>query len=207
MAFEIGSEAPGFDSVNDFGEPINLEQFKGNWVVLYFYPKDNTSGCTKEACSFRDNYERITSIGAVVLGVSPDGAKSHEKFKTKFELNCTMIAYTEKKICDLFNVIGEKSMYGKKYMGVIRSTFIIDPEGIIRFIFSNVKVDGHIDDVINKIIEAMVFGINSKEVADALSFFDQYINEHFSYEEDYMQRHSYADLDKHKIRHQDFRNK
>ena len=153
MALDIGLVAPGFDSQNDLGEPVNLEQFKGNWIVLYFYPKDNTSGCTKEACGFRDNYARITSIGAVVLGVSPDGVKSHEKFKTKFDLNFALIADPEKKICDLYNVMGEKSMYGKKYMGVIRSTYIIDPEGIIRFVFSNVKVDGHIDDVINKIIE------------------------------------------------------
>ena len=146
---ETGKDAPDFVAENDNGVKIKLSDFKGKWVVLYFYPKDNTSGCTKEACDFRDNMERITSADAVVLGVSPDSVKSHGGFKSKYSLNFSLIADPEKEICNLYGVMGEKSLYGKKYMGVIRSTFIIDPKGKIKHVFSPVKVDGHVDEVIN----------------------------------------------------------
>ncbi|MBX3043394.1 MAG: thioredoxin-dependent thiol peroxidase [Candidatus Kapabacteria bacterium] len=153
MALEIGVIAPEFTAETDGGRKISLSDFKGKWVVLYFYPKDNTSGCTKQACSFRDNMERITSLDAVVLGVSPDKVKSHDNFKEKFNLNFVLIADPEKDICNSYDIMGEKSMYGKKYLGVVRSTYIISPEGIIAEVFSNVKVDGHVDAVIAKLQE------------------------------------------------------
>lgn len=150
---EVGNKAPEFKSVIDGNEDFELNKFFGNWIVLYFYPKDDTSGCTKEACGFRDNMERITSYGATVLGVSPDSVKSHDKFKEKYNLNFSLIADPEKEICNLYGVIGEKKMYGKTYLGVIRSTFLINPDGNIAYIWKNVKVDGHVDEVIKKIEE------------------------------------------------------
>jgi len=153
MSIEIGNKAPAFTAETDGDGKLSLTDFKGKWIVLYFYPKDNTSGCTKEACEFRDNMERITSSGAVVLGVSPDNVKSHNNFKEKFDLNFNLLADPEKEICNLYGVIGEKSLYGKKYLGVIRSTFIIDEKGIIAFKWTNVKVEGHVDEVINKLSE------------------------------------------------------
>ena len=153
MALEIGAKAPEFIADIDGNNKINTAELLGKWLVLYFYPKDNTSGCTKEACEFRDNMERITSTGAIVLGISPDSVKSHDNFKSKFELNFNLVADPDKSICNLFEVIGEKSMFGKKYLGVIRSTFIISPEGIISYIWKNVKIDGHVDTVITKLIE------------------------------------------------------
>jgi peroxiredoxin Q/BCP len=153
MAIEIGTKAPEFTAVIDGNTTISTTDLYGKWLVLYFYPKDNTSGCTKEACNFRDNMERITSSGAIVLGISPDNVKSHDNFKAKFELNYNLIADPDKSICNLFEVIGEKSMYGKKYLGVIRSTFIISPEGIVKYLWKNVKVDGHVDVVITKLNE------------------------------------------------------
>jgi peroxiredoxin Q/BCP len=149
MAIEINQKAPNFNALDDFGNHFDLSEYQGKWIVLYFYPKDNTSGCTKEACSFKDNMEQITQYGAEVIGVSPDSVKSHANFKNKYELNFRLIADTDKEICKLYDVLGEKSMYGKKYIGVVRTTFIIDPEGIIRWVKSNVKVDGHIEEVIN----------------------------------------------------------
>ena len=153
MALEIGVNAPDFSAETDGGLNVKLSDYSDKWVVLYFYPKDDTSGCTKEACSFRDNMERVTALGAVVLGVSPDKVNSHNKFKEKYNLNFLLIADPEKDICNSYDVMGEKSMYGKKYMGVIRTTYIIAPNGNIAYVFSNVKVDGHVDAVIEKIQE------------------------------------------------------
>lgn len=153
MALEINQKAPSFESLDDAGNKFNFTELQGKWVVLYFYPKDNTSGCTKEACSFKDNMERITQFGAEVIGVSPDSVKSHTNFKNKYELNFKLIADPEKEICNLYDILGEKSMYGKKYIGVVRTTYIIDPNGIIRWVKSNVKVDGHTDEVINALKE------------------------------------------------------
>lgn len=153
MALEIGVKAPEFSSEIDGGGNVSLTDFAGKWVILYFYPKDDTSGCTKEACSFRDNMERITTLDAVVLGVSPDKVNSHNKFKEKYNLNFSLIADPEKNICNSYDIMGEKSMYGKKYLGVVRTTYIIAPDGNIAYVFSNVKVDGHVDAVINKLLE------------------------------------------------------
>lgn len=143
-----GTKAPAFSAPNQQGEKISLSDFKGKTVVLYFYPKDNTSGCTREACDFRDNMERITTHGAVVIGVSPDSPKSHTKFIADHELNFNLLADEDKTICEAYGVWVEKSMYGRKYMGVERSTFIINGKGVIAKSYHNVKVPGHVDSVI-----------------------------------------------------------
>lgn len=144
----IGQHAPDFTSLSDTGEELTLSHYRGKKVVLYFYPKDDTSGCTAEACDFRDNFSRVTQSGAVVLGVSPDSVKSHEKFKNKYELNFPLISDESKEICSAYGVWVEKSMYGRKYMGVERTTFVINEEGIILKIFPKVKVKGHVDEVL-----------------------------------------------------------
>ena len=125
-----------------------LKDLKGKNVVLYFYPKDDTPGCTVEACSFRDSYKEIEKLGAVVLGISPDSVKSHEKFINKFSLPFPLLADEEKQMCKDYGVWVEKSMYGKKYMGVARTTFIIDKAGKIAKIFEKVKPEGHNQEVI-----------------------------------------------------------
>jgi len=149
----IGDKVPNFVGKDENSNTINFSDYNGKWIVLYFYPKDDTSGCTKEACNFRDNMEIIATKDVVVIGVSPDNEKSHKKFKEKYDLNFTLIADPEKEICNLFGVMGEKSMYGKKFIGVIRSTFLINDNGEIVYKWSNVKVDGHVDEVIKKIEE------------------------------------------------------
>lgn len=128
----------------------SLSDFKGEKFVLYFYPKDNTSGCTQEACDFRDNMNRITSH-AKVIGVSPDIIKSHKKFQENHGLNFILLSDTEHKLSEFFGAWGEKSMYGKKYMGIIRSTYIIDADGEIVKSWTKVKVKGHVDEVLKEI--------------------------------------------------------
>ncbi|HRW05067.1 MAG TPA: thioredoxin-dependent thiol peroxidase [Caldilineaceae bacterium] len=125
----IGDEAPTFTATTDSGETVSLTDFRGKRVILYFYPKDDTSGCTTQACGFRDRYPEIMEKNAVVLGVSPDGVASHQKFKSKYELPFTLLVDSEHAIAEAYGAWGEKSMYGKKYMGVIRSHFVIDEEG------------------------------------------------------------------------------
>jgi thioredoxin-dependent peroxiredoxin len=145
---KVGQKAPDFTVLNDQGEKVKLADLKGKKVVLYFYPKDDTPGCTKEACAFRDGIAQIKKKGAVVLGVSADSVASHEKFKKKFELNFPLLADTDKKMVEDYGVWKEKSMYGKKYMGIERTTFIIDEQGKISHIFPKVKVDEHYEEVI-----------------------------------------------------------
>jgi peroxiredoxin Q/BCP len=128
---KIGDMAPDFEAVTDTGERIRLSGFRGRRVVLYFYPKDDTPGCTTQACGFRDNYEVIEEQDALVLGVSPDGQDSHQKFKAKFDLPFTLLVDEDHSIAEQYGVWGEKSMYGKTYMGVIRSHFVIDETGRI----------------------------------------------------------------------------
>ncbi len=138
IKLKVGDKAPTF-SVNDQdGNTINLEDYKGKKVLLYFYPKDNTPGCTAEACSFRDNYTDLQSKGIVVLGVSIDDEKSHKKFSDKYILPFTLLADTEKKIVTAYGVWGEKSMYGKTYMGITRKSFLINENGYIEFIIDKV---------------------------------------------------------------------
>ena len=128
---KVGDAAPDFELPSDAGTPVKLSDFRGRRVVLYFYPKDDTPGCTTQSCGFRDAYPRIEEKNAVVLGVSPDGVKSHQKFKTKFDLPFILLADEEHKVAEAYGVWGEKSMYGKTYMGIIRSHFVIDEEGKI----------------------------------------------------------------------------
>jgi peroxiredoxin Q/BCP len=130
--------APDFTATTDAGTTVKLSDFRGKRVVLYFYPKDDTPGCTTQACGFRDNYLAIEEKNAIVLGVSPDGAKSHQKFKTKFNLPFTLIADEDHSIAEAYGVWGEKSMYGKKYMGIERSHFVIDEHG--KVVDAQVKV-------------------------------------------------------------------
>ena len=153
MALEKGVKAPDFSAEIEGGDKITLNEHLGKWIVLYFYPKDNTPGCTKEACAFRDNMERIVGQGAMVLGVSPDNPASHDKFKDQHDLNFSLISDPDKAICEKYDIIGEKKMFGKSYKGVIRTTYIIDPEGMIAHKWSNVKVNGHVEQVIKKLKE------------------------------------------------------
>lgn len=137
-ALNIGDQAPAFSAKDQNGNTVSLSDFSGKKVILYFYPKDNTPGCTAEACDFRDNYQSLKSEGYEVIGVSVDDEKSHQKFANKFELPFTLLADTEQQIVQAYGVWGEKSMYGKKYMGVNRSTFLIDEKGKIAQIITKV---------------------------------------------------------------------
>jgi len=135
--------APDFTLPADNGEPVTLSSFRGRPVVLYFYPKDDTPSCTAEACEFRDAFPTFGALDAVVLGISPDSVKSHAKFTAKFDLPFPLLADTEKTVCQAYGVWKEKSMYGRKYMGVERTTFIIDSAGEIATVFEKVKSAGH----------------------------------------------------------------
>jgi peroxiredoxin Q/BCP len=126
---QVGDMAPDFELTSDTGEKVRLSDFRGKKVVLYFYPKDMTSGCTTQACSFRDEYPTIQAKNAVVLGVSPDSAASHQKFKSKHNLPFTLLVDEDHAVAEVYGVWGEKSMYGRKYMGIIRSHFVIDEKG------------------------------------------------------------------------------
>jgi peroxiredoxin Q/BCP len=150
---KVGQKAPDFTVLNDDGEKVKLSSLKGKKVVLYFYPKDDTPGCTKEACAFRDGVDEIKKQGAVVIGVSNDSVESHQRFKRKFDLNFPLLADTDKKMVEAYGTWKEKSMYGKKYMGIERTTFVIDENGKISHIFPKVKVDEHYDEVLKALAE------------------------------------------------------
>lgn len=147
MPISAGQPAPDFTLPTDAGTSLTLSSLRGQWVVLYAYPKDDTSGCTTQACEFRDLFPRFGGAKAVILGISPDSVKSHQKFKTKYELPFTLLADEEKVVLRAYDVWKEKSMYGKKYMGVERTTFVIDPEGRIHTVFEKVKPAGHAEAV------------------------------------------------------------
>ena len=153
-ALKVGQKAPDFTVSNDAGEKVKLSEYKGKKVVLYFYPKDDTPGCTVEACAFRDGIDEIKRRGAVVIGVSTDSVESHKKFKKKFDLNFPLLADTDKKIAEAYGTWKEKSMYGKKYMGIERTTFIIDEQGKVSHIFPKVKVQEHYDEVLDALDES-----------------------------------------------------
>lgn len=148
MEIKEGSLAPEFSLMGSDGKEHKLSDYIGKKVVLYFYPKDNTAGCSKEACSFRDNINIVTDLNAVVLGISKDSLKSHDKFIEKFNLPFVLLSDEDEKVCSLYDVIKEKNMYGRKYMGIERSTFIIDETGILKKVFRKVKINGHIEKVI-----------------------------------------------------------
>lgn len=145
---ETGQTAPDFTLKDYKGNDVSLSQFKGKKVVLYFYPKDNTPGCTKEACSLRDSHDKLSDLNAVVLGISPDEGEKHSKFIEKFNLPFTLLSDPEHTVLALYEAWGEKNMYGKKSMGVLRKTYIIDEQGIIKKIFKKVNVASHGDDVL-----------------------------------------------------------
>ncbi len=140
---QVGDAAPAFTALDDAGRKHSLSDYKGRTVVLYFYPKDSTPGCTTEACDFRDLHGRFAKKGAVVLGVSPDSAKSHQNFKTKHELPFPLLVDEDKTLANAYGVWKEKSMYGRKFMGIERSTFVIGPDGRLKQVVRKVSVSGH----------------------------------------------------------------
>jgi peroxiredoxin Q/BCP len=145
---QVGVKAPDFSATDQNGEKVTLKGFSGKKVVLYFYPKDDTPGCTKEACAFRDHFAEFKKLGVVVLGVSVDTEKSHKSFAEKFKLRFTLLADTDKKIVNAYGVWGEKSMYGRKYMGTNRVTYLIDEAGRIAAVFPKVKPEEHAQEIL-----------------------------------------------------------
>ena len=145
---DIGEQAPDFTLLTDGDGSLTLSELKGAPVVLYFYPKDDTSGCTKQACGFKDAMAAFDKIGVKVIGMSPDSVKRHDKFKAKYDLNFPLVSDEEKETLDRYGVWVEKSMYGRKYMGVERSTFLLDGDGVVRALWRKVKVPGHVDAVL-----------------------------------------------------------
>ncbi len=150
---QIGQKAPAIKLPDQADKQHQLKDYKGKWIVLYFYPKDDTSGCTKQACGFRDHLSQLGKQDAVVLGVSPDSSASHEKFAAKFGLPFTLLADTEKAVCTAYGVWQQKSMYGRKYMGVVRTTFLVDPSGKIAHRWDKVKPADHAQEVLAKLNE------------------------------------------------------
>lgn len=153
MTLEIGEKAPNFELESSSGETISLADLKGQNVVLYFYPKDNTPGCTIEAQDFSNNIKEFEKLDAVILGVSKDSIKSHCNFVNKYSLNFELLSDKDSEACEAYQVIKEKSMFGKKYMGIDRSTFLIDKIGKISKIWRSVKVKGHVDEVLEALKE------------------------------------------------------
>src|SRR5450755_861788 len=147
-SMEVNDKSPDFSTTDENGKEVALKDFRGKTVVLYFYPKADTPGCTKEACGFRDSYAAIKKTGVILLGISKDTAASQKKFQEKFSLPFPLLADPDKKIANLFGVVKEKNMYGKKVQGIARTTFVIGPDGKIKHIFNNVKAEGHADEVL-----------------------------------------------------------
>lgn len=153
MELKVGDKAPSFKLKNQDGKIISLSDLKGKPIVLYFYPKDDTSGCTKEACNFRDEFPKFGKMKAEIIGVSADTVESHKKFAQKYKLPFNLLSDEKKEIVAKYGVWQEKSMYGRKYMGIVRTTFIIDPYGKISKIFYKVKVDNHNQEVMEALKE------------------------------------------------------
>ncbi len=148
MSVDVGDKAPSFTLPADGGGKVSLKDLKGKTVVLYFYPKDDTSGCTAEACAFRDALPDFSKVKAEIIGISRDPVKKHDKFKEKYELNFPLAADEDGAVCEAYGTWVEKSMYGRKYMGIERATFLIDGKGVIRNVWRKVKVPGHADEVL-----------------------------------------------------------
>lgn len=153
MSLEVGDKAPSFKLKNQDGKTISLADLKGKPIVLYFYPKDDTPGCTKEACNFRDEFPKFGKLKAEIIGISVDSVESHKKFAEKYKLPFNLLADEKKEVVEKYGVWKEKNMYGKKYMGIERTTFIIDGNGKIAKIFPKVKVDDHNKEVIDALKE------------------------------------------------------
>ncbi len=145
---EVNQKAPAFEAKNQDGKSVNMAQFNGKKLVLYFYPKDDTPGCTKEACNLRDNYEVLKNKGYEILGVSPDDESKHQKFISKYDLPFDLLADPDHKVSEAYGVWVEKNMYGKTYMGIKRTTFVIDERGMIEEIIKNVKTDNHANQIL-----------------------------------------------------------
>ncbi|NEW82274.1 MAG: thioredoxin-dependent thiol peroxidase [Mariniphaga sp.] len=160
-----GIAAPDFSGINQKGETISLSGFKGKKLILYFYPKDNTPGCTAESCNLNDNYEFWISKGYEVVGISPDSVASHQKFVEKFGLKFNLIADTSKEILEAYGVWGEKVNYGKTYMGVIRTTFVIDEKGTIEKIFKKVDTKEHTDQIVKDLLIKYIFNHGKRRFA------------------------------------------
>lgn len=150
---KTGSKAPNFSCINQDGKKLKLTDFKGKKLVLYFYPKDNTPGCTVQACAFNEGKRKVSAKGAVVVGVSPDSPKSHLNFIDKFSLSFDLISDENKELCKDYGVWVKKSMYGREYMGVARTTFIINEKGVISHVFEKVKPKEHLDEVLEALAE------------------------------------------------------
>jgi len=148
MSINVNDKAPEFTLQDENGKEISLKSLRGKVVVLYFYPRADTPGCTVEACEFRDTYKQMQKTGAVLLGISPDTPQAQKKFQDKFKLPFTLLADADKKVAVAFDVLKEKNMYGKKVMGIVRTTFIIGPDGKIQHIFPKVKPEGHAEEVL-----------------------------------------------------------
>jgi peroxiredoxin Q/BCP len=146
---KVNDKAPEFTLPDQNGEEISLKQYRGKYVVLYFYPRADTPGCTIEACEFRDSYKKMQKSGAILLGISPDTSKAQNKFAEKFDLPFTLLADADKKVANAYQTVKEKNMYGKKVMGIVRTTFLIGKDGRIEKIFSNVKPAGHAAEVLS----------------------------------------------------------
>ncbi len=153
MTVEVGAAAPDFTLPTDGGGEVTLSALKGKPVVIYFYPKDDTSGCTKEACGFRDALPDFSAVDAEIIGISKDSVASHDKFKKKHELTFTLASDEGQDVCERYGVWTEKSMYGKKYMGIERSTFLVDRDGNVAQAWPKVKVPGHVDAVLKAVKE------------------------------------------------------
>jgi thioredoxin-dependent peroxiredoxin len=157
----VGQHAPDFSIPDQHESPVSLGDFSGQWVVLYFYPKDDTPGCTTEAKDFSELNQDFSALGAKILGVSPDSAKSHSKFIDKHKLTITLLSDPEHELAETYGIWQLKKFMGKEYMGVVRSTFLIDPEGNIAYTWTNVKVKGHTQQVLNKLQELAAISSSS----------------------------------------------
>lgn len=153
MSIQIGSPAPKFSLPDETGAIRSLSDFAGQTIILYFYPKDDTPGCTTEACNFRDDYSAFEQAGVTILGISPDSPKSHAKFKEKFNLPFSLLADEQHEVCELFGVWGPKKFMGREYMGVARTTFVIGADGMVKKIFENVKPADHSAEVLAAVRE------------------------------------------------------
>ena len=145
---KIGQTAPAFSLPDESGEMVSLKSFKGKKIILYFYPKDHTPGCTQESCDFRDNFSKGKGSKLVVFGISRDSVASHQKFKTKLDLPYSLLSDEAGKVCEAFGVWKEKTLYGRKYMGIERTTFLIDEKGKVALIYPKVSVKGHVDKIL-----------------------------------------------------------
>jgi thioredoxin-dependent peroxiredoxin len=151
MQLDVGQQSPDFTADSSQGTPLTLSDLRGRWVVLYFYPKDDTPGCTKQACAFRDTHAKLSGKNVVVVGCSPDDLRSHDKFISKYDLPFVLISDQSREIASTYGVWKEKNMYGKRIKGIERTTFLINPDGEIAKIWSRVRVDGHIDEIIDEL--------------------------------------------------------